>query len=117
MISLDFLKKVEVFKGLNDEQLAAVQECCEEKVFQSGDRLFREGEDAAHLCVMMEGQVDIRFDLHGQSTSEANNISSLTGTTTFGWSALVPPNKYKLSAYCATRTCKVLKVFSKAEQA
>ncbi|QTA87410.1 cyclic nucleotide-binding domain-containing protein [Desulfonema magnum] len=110
MISLDFLKKVEVLKSLNDEQLTAVQGCCEEKVFQSGARLFSEGEEATHLCVMMEGQVDLRFDLHGQSTSDANNISSLTESATFGWSAFVPPNKYKLSAYCATRNCKVLRM-------
>ena len=29
---------------------------------------------------------------------------------TFGWSSLVPPHKYRLSAYCGTRTCKVIKV-------
>ena len=28
----------------------------------------------------------------------------------FGWSSLVPPFKYRLSAYCSSRTCKALKI-------
>lgn len=110
MISLDFLKKVEVLKGVDDKGLTAVQSCCEEKEFQIGDILFAEGQEAAHLWVVTEGQVDIRFDLPDRPTSEENNISSIFETMAFGWSGLVPPNKYSLSAYCASRKCKVIRM-------
>lgn len=110
MIGIDFLKKVELFKGLNDDQLAAVQKCCETEEFQRGVRLFGEGEAASYLWVVKEGQVDIRFDLPREPTSEANNISSVTETMAFGWSGLVPPNKYTLSAYCGSRVCEVIKI-------
>ncbi len=110
MIDLDFLKKVELFKYLNDGQLATVQGCCQEETFQQGDKLFAEGDKADHLWMVLEGQIDIRFDLPRQPTSEANNISSVTDTMAFGWSGLVPPNKYTLSAYCVSRTAKVVKM-------
>ncbi len=110
MISLDFLKKVKVFNELNDDQLSDVMHCCQEKEYYYGDRLFGEGDDAIHLWVVMEGQVDLRFDLPGRPTSEENTISSISAYNTFGWSSLVPPYKYSLSAFCATKSCKVIKM-------
>lgn len=110
MISFEFLKKVKIFDDLNDDQLSDVMGCCQEKEYHHGDRLFGEGDDAIHMWVVMDGQVDLRFDLPGRPTSEENNISSISAYNTFGWSSLVPPYKYGLSAYCATRSCKVLKV-------
>ncbi len=113
MVNIDFLKKAEVFKGLDDDQLTAVQGCCDIMEFQGGAKLFGEGDDADYLWIVMEGQVDIRFDLPGRPTSEDNNISSVSETMTFGWSSLVPPNTYKLSAFCASRTCKVVRIEKK----
>lgn len=110
MVGIDFLKKSEVFKGLTDAQLTAVQTCCHEMEFQQDNKILAEGEDANYLWLVMAGQVDIRFDLPGQPTSDDNNVSSVSETMTFGWSALVPPNKYRLSAYCASRTCKVVRI-------
>lgn len=108
MISRGFLRTVEVFKCLNDGQLAAIQDCCSEKEFLFDDKLFGEGEDANHLWVVSEGQADLRFDLPGRPTSMENTISVVTESMIIGWSSLVPPFKYTLSAYCATRNCKVV---------
>lgn len=110
MISIDFLKKVEILQGLGDAQLGAVLDCCHEKKYSIGDKLFSEGDTAGHLWIVLEGQVDIRFDLPGRPTSEENNISSLTETMVFGWSCIVPPNIYKLTAYCVTQSCKVVRI-------
>jgi (2Fe-2S) ferredoxin/signal-transduction protein with cAMP-binding, CBS, and nucleotidyltransferase domain len=110
MISLDFLGKVSVFKGLAEDQLTIIQECCSEKGFSHGDKLFDEGDEASHLWIVMEGQVDLRFELPGRSTSMKNTITTISKTKTFGWSSLVVPNEYALSAYCATRKCTVVKV-------
>ncbi|MDM8523186.1 cyclic nucleotide-binding domain-containing protein [Desulfococcaceae bacterium HSG8] len=113
MISLDFLEKVEVFKGLDDEQLTAVQACCQEKGFKQGDKLFNEGEDAAHLYAVIEGQVDLKFDSSEGSDVDKSILSSVTEAKAFGWSSLVPPYKLTLSCYCASRNCKVAEVDSK----
>lgn len=110
MVNLDFLEKSEIFKGLNDDQLAIVKEFCQVKEFQRGNRIFTEGDEATHLCIVLDGQVDLRFDLPGQPTSEKNTISSITETGTFQWSGLVPPHKTRLTSYCATRICEIVQI-------
>ena len=108
MLLLYFLKKVDIFKGLDDDQLKQVSAGCHEKEYQGTSRLFAEGENADRVWIVMEGQVDLRFDLPGRTTTEENTIFSITAGNTLGWSSFVPPFQYKLSAYCATRSCKIL---------
>ena len=108
MILLYFLKKVDIFKGLDDDQLNQISAGCHEKEYRNANRVFAEGENANHVWIVMEGQVDLRFDLPGRPTSEENTIFSITAGNTLGWSGFVPPFQYKLSAYCATRSCKIL---------
>jgi len=108
MVLIYFLKKVDIFKGLDDDQLKQIAEGCDEKEYQSGSRLFAEGENADRVWIVMEGQVDLRFDLPGRATTEENTIFSITAGNSLGWSSFVPPFQYKLSAYCATRSCKIL---------
>ncbi len=110
MSGLDFLEKVEIFKGLNHNQLKSVKKGGQEKEYVYGDRLFAEGEDADRIWLVMDGQVDLRFDLPGRSTSEENTIFSITTPQTLGWSSFVPPFKYALSAYSATKTCSILQI-------
>ena len=110
MADLDFLRNVEVFKGLDDSKLAGIVEYCSEKEYRQDQKLFSEGEDAAYLWIVQKGQVDLRFDLPDRPTSTKNTISSIFKFMTFGWSSLVAPNRYRLSAYCATRDCKVIRI-------
>jgi CRP-like cAMP-binding protein len=110
MTNIEFLQNVEVFKGLNNGQLALLQEHFREENYRLGDKLFNEGDSATRLWLMKEGQVDLRFDLPGRDTSDANTISSLNQYNAFGWSCFVPPNKYRLSAYCVTGTAEVLTI-------
>ena len=110
MISLEFFKNVEIFQGLNDEQLAEIIKCGEEQEFQHETRLFEKGEKATYLWIVGEGQVDLRFDFPGLASSEENTISSISEAGAFGWSSIVPPNKYRLSGYSSGGGCKLVKV-------
>ena len=110
MGGLDFLEKVDIFKGLDKDQLKAVNKGGREKQYLYGDRLFAEGENADRIWLVIDGQVDLRFDLPGRPTSEENNIFSITARQTLGWSSFVPPFKYALSAYSATKSCKILQI-------
>lgn len=112
MTSYDFLENAEVFKDLNKDQLAAIQPCCEEKEYLYGSKLFAEGEAGKHLWVMMDGQVDLRFELPDRLSSEKFTIAAMTVGDTFGWSSIVPPFTYGSSAYCASKKCKLLQVDS-----
>ncbi len=110
MTDRDFLRNVEVFKGLTDEQLNRLVNHCREIAYRQNDKLFSEGEDAACLWLVKAGRVDLRFDLPDRPTSTKNTISSISESKTFGWSSLVAPHKYRLSAYCATNSCTVIQI-------
>jgi signal-transduction protein with cAMP-binding, CBS, and nucleotidyltransferase domain len=110
MVTLDFLENVEVFQELNDNQLIEIQKCCQMVEFSRGDKIFGTGEEPQYLWVVMEGQVTLHWEVPGRSALPEPTISRLSETMTFGWSSLVPPYKYRLSAYCATRVCKVIKI-------
>ena len=110
MDDLNFLEKVEIFKGFNKDQLKTVKKGGQKKECLYGDRLFAEGEDADRIWLVMEGRVDLRFELPGRSTSEENTVFSITVAQTLGWSSFVPPFKYALSAYITTKTSKVLQI-------
>ena len=43
MVDLDFLKKVSLFKGVDENQLVKIQEGCLEREYKNGERLFAEG--------------------------------------------------------------------------
>ncbi len=110
MVSLDFLKNVRVFDGLDDRRIDKIRELCREEEYKQGDRIFREEDEARYLWIVLDGQVDIRFDLPGRDSSEVSTVYSETSANTFGWSSFVPPFRYILSAYCASRGCKVARL-------
>ena len=110
MGGLAFLEKVDIFKGFNRKQLNAVSKEGQKKEYFYGDRLFAEGEDADRIWLVEEGQVDLRFDLPGRQTSEENTVFSIASGQTLGWSSFVPPFQYALSAYSATKTCKIIQI-------
>ena len=104
---LEFLRSVDGFESLSDDQLALCESFSKEKTFQQGEQLFKDGEAAGYLWVAKEGAIDLRFDLPGRETSEDNTILSIQAQRVFGWSSLMPPHKYRLSAYCASGLCRV----------
>ncbi len=115
MITLEEMDRIEVFKNLSDDQLSTIQEFCNSVEFQKNDRLFGEGDEAKHLWVIIDGQVDLRFELPNSSLADnESTISSVKSQSseakTLGWSCFVPPYKMRLSAYCTTRTCRVVKI-------
>ena len=110
MTTLDFLENVKVFKELNDDQLTRIQKYCQEAKFSRGDKIFGTGEKPKYLWVVMEGQVALQWATPGRSAVPERTITRLSESKIFGWSSLVPPYRYRLSAYCATRACKVMQV-------
>jgi NADP-reducing hydrogenase subunit HndB len=90
--------------------LNAVNKGGQENEYLYGDRLFAEGENADRIWLVIDGQVDLRFDLPGRPTSEENTVFSISTPQTLGWSSFVPPFKYALSAYSATKSCKILQI-------
>lgn len=117
MVSFEQLKKILAFQGLNENQLLSLQPYCNLLEFQRGTKLFSEGDPAEHLWVVVEGSVDLRFELPDKRpTSEEHNVSSVKigkreqVAQTFGWSCFVPPYKMRLSAYCVADKTIIVRV-------
>jgi CRP-like cAMP-binding protein len=115
MVSLKLLEKVEAFGGMKDEQLVAIQQYCEEIDFQRNDKLFAEGDKAEHFWSVVEGDVELRFELPGHQDKSRTSVDSVSVAKegvakSLGWSCFVPPHKMRLSAYCVSRTCKVVRI-------
>lgn len=109
MISIDFLKKSDVFKDLNDDRLRKLLSCGEQAVFEKGARIFTQGDDATHLWIVAEGDVELRSETPGMAVMEkAPSVSFTSAARTFGWTCFVPPYKYRLSGYCASDKCKAI---------
>ena len=118
MVSLELMDKIEMFQGLDDDQLTAIQNSCSEAEFNRGDKLFSQGDLATHLWIVLEGQVDLRLELPGSKpTSKDHTVYSVpakpSGAIIFGWSCFVAPYKMRLSAYCISRHSKVIKISKK----
>jgi len=110
MISLDFLENVEAFTELDDDQLTAIQGCCGVAEFKRAEEIFAAGDTPEYFWIVLEGKVDLIWDMSGGSALPENTITTLTEGMPFGWSSLVPPHKYHLSAHCASRSCKAVRI-------
>jgi CRP-like cAMP-binding protein len=111
------LQKVEAFKDLTPMQLSLAGSLCEEGFFHQEERLFTEGDEATHLWLVVDGKVDLRFELPDRrpSTTE-QTISSVKVkdqnpvAQVLGWSCFVPPHKMRLSAFCVSPSCRVIRI-------
>jgi len=110
MNMIDLLDKTEIFKGLDQSQLNAVKDCCQIKTFNEGERICKEGEEATVLRAVIEGKVDLRFDLPGRKSSEKMTVATISDGKSIGWSSFVPPYKYRLSVYCSSQGCQVIEI-------
>ena len=110
MLSLDFLENVEAFAELDDDQLTAVQGCCEVADYKRGEKIFDAGETAECFWIVRDGQINLTWDMPEGPALPESTITTLTEGMPFGWSGLVPPYKYRLSAHCASRGCKVIRI-------
>jgi CRP/FNR family transcriptional regulator, cyclic AMP receptor protein len=65
---LNILKQVELFRGLNSEQLEQVSRIAQAEIFQLGDFICKQGDRADKLYIISRGQVEISVqNNNGQS--------------------------------------------------
>ena len=104
MVTIADLKRFGVFKGLEDDELAAIAELCRERTFGKGALCFSRGKRAMELHLCRSGRVDIVVELSQPSGTSEVAVHTATAGEVFGWSALVGPHKYTASARCVERT-------------
>jgi CRP-like cAMP-binding protein len=98
MDKIEVLKRSDVFRELNDEQLQAIAELCTEETLEPGTIIHRQNSILHRLKVIEEGLVAILLELGPLSQRQ---VTAATNFQSIGWSAVVPP-------YLATTTAKAV---------
>jgi CRP-like cAMP-binding protein len=110
-LDLDALGKLEIFDEFSNRQLETIQGLCEDVQFKKGDCLFSQNAPADVLLILVEGQVDLRWDApEDRRGANIPEVSFVSETSLFGWSCFVPPFHYALSGYCESRFCRAIRL-------
>jgi CRP/FNR family cyclic AMP-dependent transcriptional regulator len=108
MAIIDSLKGSDLFKEMDEARLQKVAHFCRGQSFQRGSTVFKEGDDATELFLLTEGRIVLEMDVStpGQQPLPTG-MEIVNPGEVFGWSAVVEPNVYKLTARCMTN-CNAL---------
>jgi CRP/FNR family cyclic AMP-dependent transcriptional regulator len=107
MASIVALKKTNLFSSLSDDQLKAIAKLAGEKSFEAGQEIFKQGQKAKMLYVLLDGVVTLRIraeeeiDLMAETLKEGGNV--------FGTPALMNPFIYNVTARC-TKPSRILAI-------
>jgi len=99
VVSAQILKGFEVFKGLDNSELAIIVDLCYVHTLNEGDRIFEEGTRATELHLCRRGKVDIVISVPKPWNKDVV-VRRVEPGQLFGWSGLVAPYTYTASAVC-----------------
>ena len=97
MISPELLRRFPFFGDFTHEELKQLAMLGEERWLSTGQVLFGEGEHAAALYFLVEGEVEIMLAL-GEPDLTLIPLSAIPVGEMLGWSALIEPRFYTASA-------------------
>lgn len=111
MTIIDTLKSSELFGGLETDHLEKVSVLCRGGSYREGMMIFKEGDEATEFYVLTEGRVALEMEVCPVPNRPAipTAVDVISKGESFGWSALVEPYVYTLSARCMTN-CTVLAI-------
>lgn len=92
------LPHIELFTGLSEGDVTALRAVASRVTLDAGAVLFRIGDDAVHLYLVEQGQVDLAMPIKVGGREEDVRIDERRAGQTLGWSTLVPPHRFTLSA-------------------
>jgi CRP/FNR family transcriptional activator FtrB len=107
MISAEWLKKTELFVNLKESQLNVLLSHSSVESYPEIKTIFREGEEASRLYLLIEGAVDLTIKGQEQINFMASKIEN--DGAVFGTASLMEPFRHNVTATSLTPT-KVLMI-------
>ena len=98
MVSADWLKKTELFGSLEESQLKALLSNTSVQSFSEGETIFRLGDKANRLYILIEGAVDLMVKAQEQIGFMTSKIEKEGAI--FGMPSLIEPFRYNVTATC-----------------
>lgn len=105
MVSPELLRRYPYFAKVSEETLKQIAMLAEERSYPAGMQLFSQGDPADYLNIIMEGEVQIQYEL---GSGEKRTVDTLVAGDILVWSALIEP--YRTTAI--GRTSKPTKVIA-----
>ncbi|MBN1104660.1 MAG: cyclic nucleotide-binding domain-containing protein [Deltaproteobacteria bacterium] len=99
-----YMKQSDLLKGLSKDFLKQVMEIAEKETHREGYLLFREGDSAGQLYILLKGRVNLTLGETSHTVYTVDHPGEV-----FGWSSLVGRKGYSASAECKEPT-KLLKI-------
>ncbi len=94
----ELLKNAELFEGLSSSEIRRLASIGRRRALRTGEYVFLLGDNADYLCVIVKGQVDLCFPMSLGDVVKDVSVESIGVGRTLGWSALVKPYRFTLSA-------------------
>ena len=102
MVEPQIIAKFANFSDFTDDEIKALAILANEEHYEPGQFVFREGDEANKMYLLLQGQIEMLMNNNGAGTHQAVVMTVQPGEI-FGWSALVEPYRLTASARCATR--------------
>ena len=98
MVSAEWLKKTELFENLNESHLNVILSRSSVESLTEGKTIFRQGEEANRLYILIQGAVDLTAKAQEQIDFMTSKIEREGAV--FGTASLMEPFRYNVSATC-----------------
>lgn len=102
MTTAQVLSRASLFRPLSDEQLGAVVRLGQVKQFDQGEVIFKQGEQAKTIYVLLNGLVRLRIKAPEELDLMAETLED--PGTVFGMAALSKSHVYNVTAQCIKHT-------------
>lgn len=87
-----------LFEGLSDEGRRRLAAVVRRRTLATGEYLFLLGDNASDFFVVVKGKVDLCFPMRLRGVLKDFSVESVDVGQALGWSALVKPYRFTLSA-------------------
>jgi len=98
MVSTEWLKKTELFDGLDETRLSVLLSQSVVKSYTAGETIFRQGEEATALFILIKGAVDLTVKTQEKTDLMTSKIEKEGAV--FGTASLMEPFRCNVSAVC-----------------
>jgi len=98
------MQNADLLKGLDEDATAQVLALGTRLVLNTGAELFRLGDAADNLYLVTRGRLRLTLPMQVAGREQDVLVEERSGGETVGWSALIPPFRYTLTATAALDT-------------
>jgi CRP-like cAMP-binding protein len=99
MTTAQIVKNSNLFRALSDDQLKAVIHLGQKKSFAPGEEIYRHGQQAKTLYVLLNGSVFLKMEGPEELDAMVEKVEEAGGV--FGLAALTKSHVYSVTAKCA----------------